>query len=101
MTKLVFGPASGNIPRIYVEDGRLVGRNYGQVIATLRVYFLLSVLVSFIRLYTLLLWLWAIVLLSFLLVAVRYTGVGSARLAGVVTLGIYLPNLLLAKPLDT
>lgn len=40
--KVYFGPADAATPGVYVADGKLYGRNYGQVIAALPVLYLLE-----------------------------------------------------------
>ncbi|MEZ3115659.1 hypothetical protein RYH80_06985 [Halobaculum sp. MBLA0147] len=100
LTDFVLGPESGAQPGISRTETRLVGRNYGQVFLTLPVYLLLSGLSLVFELHAVLLGMWALLLYATLIVAARYTGVGSAPKVGILTIGVLVANVAVATPVS-
>lgn len=99
LTDVIFGPASGDTPGVSVSGSKVVARNYGQIAASLPVYLLLRGLALVFRLPALLVCLWALLVFGVLLRLVRYTERGRPRTAGVVTVLVFVPNILFLDPI--
>lgn len=95
-----FGPDSGQMPGMYYSEGKVVGRNYGQLAMALPVYYVLLSLSFLIGLQPILVGLWSVALYGLLAVGFEQFGWGTDRLAGALTLPVLIGNILVSDPLQ-
>lgn len=98
--RIVYGPGP-NTPGMHLVDGRLYGRNYGHVVATLPFVWLLQGLAGVADLRVAVAGLWSLVLLGFAvnLGALLDRPRTGALLGSFVALGAFAANVALATPL--
>ncbi|EJN58000.1 hypothetical protein [Halogranum rubrum] len=102
VTDIVYGPASGDTPGMVTANGQRFGRNYGQVVFSLPVYYLLELVAAVADFRLALVGAWCLSVLAFCLLVGRLVGrereFGSV--GAVLALVCFLGNLAVATELS-